>query len=194
MRLYLIRHGETDSNIGRLLDTAHPGAPLNQTGWAQAEALAQLLADEPIEAVYASDLTRAVETATPLAQQLELPIVQLPELREIPAGVLEMADWAPYIDALNRWLDEPEFRIEGGESATEFTARYDAAIAQIAEAGHEVAALVSHGAALRVWIPFRAENLSVPSTRHLDNTDYVVLEGSPEAGWVALTWAGEPLA
>lgn len=194
MRLYLIRHGQTESNVGRLLDTAHPGAPLNQTGLAQAEALAELLGDEPIEAVYASDLTRAVETATPLANRLGLEVTQLKGLREIPAGTMEMSpDWQPYIDALLRWVDEPEFTIEGGENALGFIARYDAAINQIAEAGHATAALVSHGAALRVWIPTQATNLTVPSPRHLDNTQFVVLDGSPETGWTALSWADERL-
>lgn len=194
MRLYLIRHGETDSNVQYLLDTAHPGAPLNATGLAQADALAERLGDLPIEAVYASDLTRAVQTATPLAERLGVPVVQLPGLREIPAGALEMhTDWQPYIDALFRWVDEPEFRLEGGENAAEFTARYDAAIAQIAAAGHGVAALISHGAAMRVWIPHSVQNLTTPNERRLANTDIVVLEGSPDDGWVAVSWADEVL-
>lgn len=190
--MYLIRHGQTDSNIGRLLDTAHPGAPLNELGLAQADALAERLADAAIEAVYASDLTRAVQTATPLAELLGLPVIQLPGLREIPAGTLEMSpDWQIYVESLFRWVDEPEHRLEGGEDAAEFTARYEAAIAEIAAAGHEVAALVSHGAAMRVWIPHAAANLDTPNERVLGNTDLVVLEGSPETGWVALSWGSE---
>ena len=55
MRLLLIRHGRTASNVTRLLDTAPPGAPLDDVGLDQARALADTLADEPIEAVYASD-------------------------------------------------------------------------------------------------------------------------------------------
>lgn len=197
MLLYLIRHGQTDSNVTHYLDTVHPGAPLDATGRAQAEALADRLGSEPIEAVYASDLTRAVQTATPLARRLGVGVVELPGLREIPAGVEEgNTDWASYLAALVQWGRDPDSRLEGGESAVEFLTRFDGAIAEIAGAGHAVAALVSHGAALRVWTPLRASNLITGSgsDKHLGNTEVIVLKGDPEAGWTALSWAGEQLA
>lgn len=194
MLLYLIRHGQTASNVNRLLDTAHPGAPLTVEGHAQAETLAARLAAQPIEAVYSSDLTRAAQTAAPLAGRLGLGVRQLPGLREIPAGVEEMStDWTTYIDMLFRWPHEPSFRLEGSEDATTFMARYDAAIQRISES-HRVAAAVSHGAAMRVWVPFRASNMETPSQRRLANTDVVLLEGSFRIGWTVLSWADEALA
>lgn len=194
MRLYLIRHGRTQSNVDHLLDTAHPGAPLDETGLAQADALAERLGDEPITGVYSSDLTRAVQTATPLAGRLGLSVTQLPGLREIPAGVEELnADWTAYVQMLGRWGTDPKYKLAGSEDADTFVARYDAAIAEIA-ATHEVAAAVSHGAAMRVWAPFRAQNMTLPSERGLANTDVIVLEGTPADGWLAISWAGEHLA
>lgn len=193
MRLYLIRHGQTESNVNHLLDTAHPGAPLTDAGLEQAAALAEKLGDEPIEAVYASDLTRAVQTATPLAGRRGVEVRQLEGLREIPAGVEEMnADWTTYIGMLERWVVEPEFALEGSQDANTFMARYDDAIAQIADA-HQVAAAVSHGAAMRVWIPVRATNMTPPALQPLANTAVVVLEGSPAEGWTVVSWAGEPV-
>lgn len=190
----MIRHGQTDSNTGRLLDTAHPGAPLNGTGLAQADALAAQLGEHPIQGVYSSDLTRAVQTATPLAAQLALPVVQLRGLREIPAGQLEMSSqWQRYIDALLAWAADPEHRLPGGETAVEFAAHYDEAIMRIASAGHQMAALVSHGAAMRVWLQMRTANVSDAGTRRLANTEVVVLEGSPERGWAGISWGDEPL-
>ena len=55
--------------------------------------------------------------------------------------------------------------------------------------------IVSHGAAIRVWSAARARNLTADShhIRHLDNTGVVVMTGSPADGWVAETWAGEPI-
>ena len=88
-----------------------------------------------IEAVYASDLTRAVQTATPLATRRGLGVRQMPALREIPAGVEELkTDWTRYVSTLARWVSEPHFKLENGEDAHTFFARYDAAIARIAQA------------------------------------------------------------
>lgn len=195
MRLYLIRHGQTDSNLNHLLDTAHPGAPLNPTGLGQAEQLADRLGAEPIEAVYSSDLTRAAQSAGPLAARLGLPVRQLPGLREIAAGVEENStDWTTYVRTLERWAFDPQAQLAGGENASTFLGRYDAAITQIA-AAHRVAAAVSHGAALRVWVPLRANNL-VPGSGgqlQLPNVAVIVLEGDPASGWTVLTWADKPV-
>ncbi len=195
MRLYLIRHGQTDSNVKHLLDTAHPGAPLDELGLSQAEALADRMADVSLDAVYSSDLLRAVQTATPLAARRGLEVQQLPGLREIPAGVEEMnEDWSVYLATLDKWMTDPLAKLEGGEDANTFMTRFDDAIAQIA-AANEVAALVSHGAALRVWTPFRATNIQTGTGAHrrLANTAMIVAEGDPEAGWRVLSWGDEPI-
>ncbi|HSO70435.1 MAG TPA: histidine phosphatase family protein, partial [Arachnia sp.] len=104
MRLILIRHGETESNVNRQLDTAYPGAPLNENGLTQAQALVEAIAHEQIEALYASTLTRAQQTATPLAQARELELIITDGIQEIAAGVEEMnTDWSMYVGMLNSW-------------------------------------------------------------------------------------------
>lgn len=92
MRIILIRHGQTASNIGRYLDTAEPGAPLTVLGQEQAQALPAALEDERIDAIYASTLMRTQQTAQPLAQARGLEIQVRVGLREISAGDLEMAN------------------------------------------------------------------------------------------------------
>ena len=87
-------------------------------------------------------------------------------------------------------------RIPGSIDGHEFFARFDGAIAQIARrASDDTVVVVSHGAAIRVWTAARSGNLTADRTvnRHLDNTGVVVMNGSPAAGWTALTWAGEPI-
>jgi broad specificity phosphatase PhoE len=79
--LLLVRHGETDWNAaGRL--QGHTDRPLNDFGRRQAKELAERLAGEGADAIYASDLQRAKETAEIVGQRLGLPVVLDPDLRE----------------------------------------------------------------------------------------------------------------
>jgi probable phosphoglycerate mutase len=195
MRLYLVRHGETHANVARQLDTAVPGLDLTEAGHEQARALADRLRGEDLGAIYVSDLVRTHQTAQPLASVLGLGLVVLPGLREIQAGDYEMStEWGPFIDAVQRWRDDPEHAIPGGDSGLGFMARYEAAIRRIAGDGHESAVAVSHGAAMRVWTA-AASGLdpSFFEARRVDNTLVVTMEGDPDAGWRLLAWGDEPI-
>lgn len=197
MRLVVIRHGNTDSNVQHLLDTGHPGAPLNETGLAQAAALAQRLAGEPIEAVFTSDLTRAMQTGQPLADLLGVPLHPMAGLREIFAGEHDMSpEWNPYVDVLISWGSDPTSALPGMENAHDFLGRWEPAIDDIATRGHECVAIVSHGAALRTWVPHASKNLTpqMVSRWPMENTAVIVLEGNPTDGWHALSWDGGDLA
>jgi probable phosphoglycerate mutase len=79
--LLLVRHGETDWNAEGKLQ-GHTDRPLNEYGRRQAQALAGRLAAESIDAVYASDLSRARETAEIVGEKLGLTVAVDPDLRE----------------------------------------------------------------------------------------------------------------
>jgi broad specificity phosphatase PhoE len=86
--LLLVRHGETDWNAdGRL--QGQTDRPLSDYGRRQARQLADALAAEKLDAVYASDLARARETAEIVAARLRLPVVLDPDLREKDWGTWE---------------------------------------------------------------------------------------------------------
>lgn len=86
--LYLIRHGQSDGNAeGRF--GGHGPTPLSKLGLEQAEKTAKVLAKERIAAIYTSDLLRAVQTAEPLAELLNLPIHKREAFRERNVGVLQ---------------------------------------------------------------------------------------------------------
>lgn len=190
MRLFLIRHGETDSNVNHLLDTAYPGAPLNENGHQQAQSLIERLADIPFTAIYASTLIRAQETATPLAAARGLEVQVLDGIQEISAGVEEMnSNWQVYIDVLETWApDNMDVGLEGGETARDFLTRYTEAIRKIEADGHEVAALVSHGAAMRVFGITADPKLDLKSAPRLLNTEWIELDGSSDEGWNVRRW------
>ena len=186
MRLILVRHGRTASNVGFLLDTAEPGADLDEGGLEQAAQLVERLSHHEIEAIYTSSLVRTQQTATPVAEHRGLELEVLPELREISAGDDELSpDATRYIGTLVAWgRGELDTRIPGGEDASEFFGRFDAAIERIAASGLDVVMVVSHGAALRVWSMARVAGFTEAlGHAHLDNTGIIVVDGSPEDGW-----------
>ena len=197
MRLWLIRHGQTPSNVLGLLDTAVPGPSLTDLGREQAAALPAALADSPLGAVYASAQTRAQETAAPLAAARGLQVLVRPGLGEVQAGNLEMAgdreSVLGYLSVIGRWMaGELEMRHPGnGESGHEVLARYDEVVAEAAGTGAEAVAMLSHGAVIRFWATYRSGNLPAAfGARHvLHNTGVVELEGHPDCGWRTLTWA-----
>lgn len=186
MRLILVRHGRTSSNVGFLLDTREPGADLDELGRQQAEALVQRLSDQRIDAIFASNLVRTQQTAAPVAAVRGLIVRVLPGLREVPAGEDEMsADATRYIGAMIAWgQGDLLARVPGGEDAMEFMTRYDEAIGQVAASGAEAAMVVSHGAALRSWAAARVAGfVDALADGHLDNTGLIIAEGSPSEGW-----------
>ena len=200
MRLLLIRHGQTIDNVNGALGTVVPGPGLTPLGLEQATAVPAALDGESIDAVYVSTMLRTRLTAAPLAQHRGLPIEVVDGLQEITAGDLEGRSdeeaITTYLSTLFGWWHDFGVRMPGGENGTEFHARYDGAIRSIAERhpGGTVA-VFSHGAAIRTWASWSATNIDAgfSRTHGLENTGVVVLEGSPEQGWLATEWQGTPL-
>ncbi|TDX75988.1 putative phosphoglycerate mutase [Rathayibacter sp. PhB151] len=200
MRLLLIRHGQTPSNVDGILDTRIPGPGLTELGRSQAAALPTTLADEPIGALFVSTMRRTHETAAPLAAALGLEPVERAGIREIAAAGLEMRGdegaVEEYMGTVFRWAGgETSLRLAGGETGDEFAARYDAVVAEAEATGHDVVALVSHGAAIRCWAGMRSLDLDADfiADHLLDNTGVVVLEGSGSE-WSLVSWEGEPVS
>jgi probable phosphoglycerate mutase len=144
--ILLARHGETDWNRERRVQ-GHADEPLNDAGRAQARELAAVLAQEVFDAIYASDLSRAHETARIVAEHHGLAVTAVPDLRERHFG-----SWEGHteIEILQRFPDaRPDDRGDG-EASAEMAGRVVAALHRIAEAhpgGHVLA--VAHGGPLR---------------------------------------------
>ncbi|MEP9362572.1 histidine phosphatase family protein [Nocardioides sp. CN2-186] len=196
MRLILVRHGETPSNVAGALDTAHPGAPLTELGHRQAAAIPPVLTTEPIAAVHASPLLRTQLTAAPLATARGLDVVVTDGLEEITAGSLEMhtaeESIEAYADTVTAWIaGDLATRMPGGEDGHTFFDRYETAVRTLTEPHHDGATVVvvSHGAAIRTF----ASRHGGPHDQRLLNTGAVRLEGSPRRGWVVTGWSGDPL-
>lgn len=194
MKLYLIRHGETGSNQVGALDTAIPGAPLSETGLAQAAALVERFNGIRLDHLYASTLIRTQQTIAPLSTALGIAPTVLDGLREVGAGDWEMRTDEEavigYMTAVGSWITgETTYRMAGGETGDEFLARYDAAIKTIVAEGSDAAALVSHGAAIRTWVGARCDLSAWDGAvfSSLPNTGVIELEGDIDS-WAIVSW------
>ncbi|MGP3776532.1 histidine phosphatase family protein [Streptomyces sp. SDT5-1] len=201
MRLLLIRHGQTPSNLKRLLDSAVPGPGLTPLGLEQAAALPRALADERIDALYASTLVRTQLTAEPLAHSTGLDVTIRDGIREIAAGDLEMRGdeeaARAYLATAFAWsAGDTARRMPGAENGVETLGRFDEVVAEAAATGADTVAMVSHGAVIRTWTAARAGNVDVDfvAARPLSNTGIVALTGAPELGWELRLWEGQPYA
>ena len=196
-RIIAIRHGETAWNV----DTRIQGQidiPLNDTGEWQAARLAEALADEPIAAVYASDLLRAHRTAEHVAQSQGLPVQAHTGLRERAFGSFEGLTFdeihTTLPDDARRWRTrEPGFVPGGtGESLIVFRERVVETVHAIAgrHPGQQVV-VVGHGGVLDVL--YRAatrQELQAPRTWKVGNAAINRLLWTPD-GLSLVGWADD---
>jgi len=155
--LYLIRHGETLSNLQYCFQ-GHSDSPLTEQGQQQALALVEYFKSIPLQHIYSSDLGRAVVTATPLAQAKKLPLQVCSRLREIsydhldgqPRKELSEED---KLKLKRLFSGELNYRIGEGETLAEVQNRLFDKITEI-EAAHsgEAVAIMTHGLSIAMLI------------------------------------------
>ncbi len=162
--VYLARHGEVlHAAEGRFF--GHTDIGLSPGGLAQVAALGERLGAEPIEAVYASDLLRAQQSAAPLAAARGTSVVTVPTLREMAMGRWEGLTFAEIHarepELCDRWLADPfAMPFPEGEGLAELRARAVPALRRVVErhAGRRIA-VIAHGGTNRVIL---AEALGLP--------------------------------
>ncbi|MQA25754.1 MAG: histidine phosphatase family protein [Micromonosporaceae bacterium] len=188
-RLIVWRHGQTAWNLQNRIQ-GQTDVALDDTGRAQAETAARLLAGERADVLVSSDLRRAQDTAATLAALTGLPVGQDKRLRERSYGEWEglthaeiSARWPA---EFQRWrLGEPIPEC-GLEDPDDVAARAGAALAEVAErVGDGTLVVVSHGGAARQgvgallgWPP-----LAVRAIGPLGNCHWSELRGSATRGW-----------
>lgn len=154
-RIIAIRHGETAWNV----DTRIQGqldVELNDTGRWQARQTALALQDEDIAAIYASDLSRAFETAQAIGAVAGLQPVPVPALRERHFGQFQTRTWAEietqWPQQAQQWRTRvPDWSPQGGESLLTLRARISDAVHTLAQRhlGQQIV-LVAHGGVMDV--------------------------------------------
>jgi probable phosphoglycerate mutase len=149
-RVIAVRHGETAWNVETRIQ-GQLDIGLNERGRWQAQRVAQALAGEGLEVIYASDLARAHDTALAIGAATGLPVQADTGLRERAFGVFEGQTWSAiethWPDHSARWrARDAAYGPEGGETLRAFYDRVVAAAGALA-ARHpgQTIALVAHG-------------------------------------------------
>jgi probable phosphoglycerate mutase len=196
-RILAVRHGETAWNRDARIQ-GHTDIALNAHGRWQARQLAQALRDEPIAACYASDLSRARETAQAVADRHGHAVHTHIGLRERGFGAFEGQTWSELEAAwpvqTQAWRKRvPDFAPPGGESLLQLQARVVAAVSELA-ARHpgEQVLMVAHGGVLDILYRTATRlDLQAPRSWTLTNTAVNRLLWSPEGlslvGWADTT-------
>jgi alpha-ribazole phosphatase len=152
LRLILIRHGLTEWNVQRRYQ-GQTDVPLSELGKRQAQLVAERLVDQKFDAIYASDLGRAWETAQPVAKLLGVQVVSEPRLRELKFGIFEGLTYdeavAQYPEMMAAWLEDFKNTPEGAETIDAFIARIVALLNDLkAKHDEQTVLLVGHGGSL----------------------------------------------
>lgn len=170
MRLWLIRHGETEANVAGLY-SGHTPTPLTPKGLAQAQILGKLLSEVPFDRVLCSALERAQQTAGRVLERREITIETTPLLNEMFFGDWEMRhhrdltreDPQNYAAWCNDWQNAIPTNGEGFQA---FSARIEQVIAHLADIkDQQNILLVSHQGVLSLLIA-RLLNMPAASLWH----------------------------
>src|ERR1035437_3955566 len=151
MLVRIARHGESEGNFAGSLQGARFDTPLSARGSRQAEYLAIRLPGEAIDAVWASPMIRARETAAAVAAVLGLGVSLDPDLVEFDWGA-----WSgrPYDGEIEKEVSgvrargragETELSPSGGESPARAAARADRFLARLLSSGSRAPLVVAHG-------------------------------------------------
>jgi probable phosphoglycerate mutase len=167
MKLFCVRHGETLYNLaGRI--QGQSDSQLSPLGRRQCQAVAEALGGLECDAVIASPLVRARESAQCIAEKLNLEVRIEPRLMEINAGIFQGHCWTEidekFPQEAAQWRSgDPDYRIPDGESRRDLMVRSSAALRAIRQAGYRCAIVVAHGGSLSA--AFKAL-LEIPAKRN----------------------------
>ncbi|MDA8512743.1 adenosylcobalamin/alpha-ribazole phosphatase [Citrobacter sp. Igbk 14] len=165
MRLWLVRHGETEANVAGLY-SGHAPTPLTERGIAQAQSLSGLLRNVPFNNVLCSELERARHTTQLILAEREVPVRVMPELNEMFFGDWEMRhhrdlareDAENYAVWCNDWQNATPTNGEGFQAFSQRVERFIARLADYKDSQNLL--VVSHQGVLSVLV---ARLLSMPA-------------------------------
>lgn len=203
--LYLVRHGESLANAGIPFTRTPEGSPLTDRGREQAHLVARRLKDVQADAVIASNLLRARQTAEIIAHDRGLPVRIIPELHERTIGrfallteIEGMEEYREQFAAYYRGTDEEKMRwklAEEWESLEEAQRRFVQAVERVADDyPGKTTIVVAHGTVMRTFLIYAGYGtLSQLPDGAIENTGYIVV-ATDGRHWTVVDAVGVHLA
>ena len=184
MKLYIIRHGQTDGNIAKKIQ-GRQDIPLNERGHFQAQCLGKAMENRPITAVFSSPQIRAMETAIAVASPAGVPVIPVRDLMEINYGVWEgkteeelLRDDRALYEAW--WSHPAETAPPEGESINQVNERCRQAWKEIKPQLTGDAAIVAHGGLLAHFMEQLLGSESIAASTVAHNASITTIEYEPE--------------
>ena len=200
MRIYLIRHGQTDWNVAKKIQGT-TNIPLNATGIEQAHAVGRMFAEKsdeyPIDYLYTSFLDRAHVTADIIGEHIGLPAAVADGVHELDLGGFEGLTWAEaeakYGPVYYAWFENRQFAKtpDGGEAYRDAYDRCHTAVRRLAALHPDARgiAIVSHGGTIFATIAAITDTDFDHMEKYpIGNLSVAVTEYDPKAdGWEFIT-------
>ncbi|MEI7987095.1 MAG: histidine phosphatase family protein [Armatimonadota bacterium] len=186
MRLYLVRHGQTDWNVQKRAQ-GHTDRPLDETGILQAKQVGKAFLDLPVQRILTSDLKRAHQTAAEIARRSKIELEVLPELRERGFGEWEGQNFAEIairfgFEADFKGVTRNEVTPPGGESFVEVWDRLVSVVANVRRR-NENTAIVAHGGTCSLLTAmFLDGDVSLSNAFRFSNASINEFEPRPDGG------------
>lgn len=195
MKLYFIRHGESEANTQHVISNYGSHFGLTELGKQQVQVLAERLKHLPITTMYSSPVLRAMDTADILYQSLDLPYRVTEALREYNCGVLEgksdEESWRLHRQYYEAWTLRHDYlsKPEGGESFVDIQNRFVPFIESLKRNDDEDILLVGHGGLFHLMLPLVLSNIDndFVNAHEIGHTECVIAELRAD-GFVCLQW------
>ena len=199
MKLYFVRHGESEANTLRVISNRESHYGLTELGKQQANILATRLKDVPLTTIYSSPILRARETAEILSQSFHLPYQITEALREYDCGILEEKSdeesWKLHSEIAEDWTQNQNHlrKPDGGENFLEIKKRFYPFIESFTQNGlhqEDHILFVSHGGLLQLMLPEILTNIDHAFVRSngIRHTQCIIAE-QQSARLVCLQWS-----
>jgi broad specificity phosphatase PhoE len=195
MKLYFVRHGESEANVQHVISNRESSFHLTDRGIKQARTLADKLKDISFAAIYSSPVLRAIETSVTLSQMLRVPIQVTEALREYDCGILEeksdAESWRSHREFYEDWTLRHNYsnKPEGGECFIDIRERFLPFIESFKRERADQVLLIGHGGLFHLMLPLVLTNINDDFVRAhwIDHTEYVIAELHPN-GYLCQQW------
>ena len=179
MKLYIIRHAETEYNRKGIIQGSEVDSDINDVGESQANSFYEYYKDINFDKIYVSDLKRTFQTIRRFTEN-DSSYEKLKEFNEISWGVNQgkSDDLEDYARLIDTWLaGNLDNKFEEGESPNEMSVRLVKGFNKVLDDDHDTVLLCIHGRALRILLSKIIDNDLTKMDKYVhSNTGLYILE------------------